>query len=1325
MTSNVAGVACRLCFVLIAALTLLMASADRPARADCVQSGTVVTCSGASPGGFNAGAQNALTVNVLPGAAVGTGLSLNNNNLVSNLGSITIGISGNGISAGTGNTITSAGSISGGDGGTGVFANSGTSVNHSGTITVGDGGAGIVINGSGTVVNSGTIQTGGLGTGIQGSNITNAASGTIIVGDGAFAALYSTSAGATIVNNGSIAAGIDSQIILSTGGLASIVNTGTITYAGCGFGISAGGAGNNIVNSGTIRDTGCGGNGIVADTSNVVSNTGTIIVGDSGIGIVGANLNTITNSGRIEAGNIGVGLYANSRSILRNSGTISVGDSLSISGGMLGDGSGMQLINTGTIVGGFGTPAMIVRGRNSTLSNSGTITVGSFGGGLIGQDRDNNYVNSGTINVGFSGLGIDAQGNVSTVNNTGTINGGINSVGIQVRNSTTVVNSGTIAVGANGIGISGNDATTVTSSGTITAGVNGVGIRSGGNIVNSGRITVGSSLTFGSAGMLGSGTGLQLTNSGTITGGAFTPAMIVLGGNASLLNTGTLTVGTGGGGLVVQGGNARLNNSGVINAGAGGLGLSALGSNATLLNSGTITVGGNGVGMAINDASSNALFNNSGTINAIGSGGVGISAMGANSTVVNSGTINANATGISTGSSHFVLNTGAITVGASAVGISGSAASAVTNSGAITAGPGGTGIALSGNGTSATNSGTITTCGVGISSAGTGSSVVNSGTITAGSGCGATGVMLGLANSLTNAGTIAGSVTLAMGAGGGNATVLNSGTLNGVVALFGTGGNSLTNSGTLTVTAPYTTGGGVAHVVDGTYTQTASGVFVTRMSTNNAAGNYDTLGVRSTVAGTGVANLGGTVRLALQPGLYGLSTTYAGVLTFSSSTGRFSVVTEPYLFLNAAAVYNPTSVDIVVTRSPFPQIPGGGGNAQAVASVLEANYSPSLTGAAATFYMQLLQSTAPNTLSQLTGEVATAPQNASFTVFGQFLGTVFGQVASSRTLGGSGSQTAQQTAIANGARLALAGPDACIGDSCDSAGQPVNRRYTAWAQGFGGAGSIDSNATAGSSRVDMNAGGGALGMDVRLDGNALVGFALGTASSAYSLTDIMSSGSSRSIVFGLYGGYTMGPAYIDATLAYSYNTYTSNRFIGTGSISEVENASFSGSQYGGRVEGGWRFGFDRNVLTPFAGLTVQALSTPGYTETSTNVLVGGPGMLGVSLQAQTTTSVRSTIGAQFETAITAGDDAVFRPRVRLGWLHEFNTNRTATATLSSVLPFAPFQVTGAQAAADALVVGAGFELELTRMVRLYGQFDGEFASNARAFAGTGGLRLVW
>jgi len=80
VTSNVAGVTFRLGFALLAAVALSLVAMDRPAHADCVLSGSVVTCVGASPGGFNAGAQNALTVNVQPGAVVGTGLVINNNN---------------------------------------------------------------------------------------------------------------------------------------------------------------------------------------------------------------------------------------------------------------------------------------------------------------------------------------------------------------------------------------------------------------------------------------------------------------------------------------------------------------------------------------------------------------------------------------------------------------------------------------------------------------------------------------------------------------------------------------------------------------------------------------------------------------------------------------------------------------------------------------------------------------------------------------------------------------------------------------------------------------------------------------------------------------------------------------------------------------------------------------------------------------------------------------------------------------------------------------------------------------------------------------------
>ncbi len=43
--------------------------------------------------------------------------------------------------------------------------------------------------------------------------------------------------------------------------------------------------------------------------------------------------------------------------------------------------------------------------------------------------------------------------------------------------------------------------------------------------------------------MVGFGDNLQLTNAGTITGGAGTPAMIVLGNNGVLGNSGTIAVG--------------------------------------------------------------------------------------------------------------------------------------------------------------------------------------------------------------------------------------------------------------------------------------------------------------------------------------------------------------------------------------------------------------------------------------------------------------------------------------------------------------------------------------------------------------------------------------------------------------------------------------------------------------------------------------------------------------------------------------------------------------------------------------------------------------
>src|SRR5260370_34439281 len=111
MRSSVAGAVLRFGFVLSAVAGWLLAGTAGPAHADCNQSGTTVTCTGPSPGGFDAGGQDGLTVTVQPGATVGTGLSLNDNNITSNLGTISVGNGVSGIVTGVNNQITSSRSI--------------------------------------------------------------------------------------------------------------------------------------------------------------------------------------------------------------------------------------------------------------------------------------------------------------------------------------------------------------------------------------------------------------------------------------------------------------------------------------------------------------------------------------------------------------------------------------------------------------------------------------------------------------------------------------------------------------------------------------------------------------------------------------------------------------------------------------------------------------------------------------------------------------------------------------------------------------------------------------------------------------------------------------------------------------------------------------------------------------------------------------------------------------------------------------------------------------------------------------------------------------
>ncbi len=141
-------------------------------------------------------------------------------------------------------------------------------------------------------------------------------------------------------------------------------------------------------------------------------------------------------------------------------------------------------------------------------------------------------------------------------------------------------------------------------------------------------------------------------------------------------------------------------------------------------------------------------------------------------------------------------------------------------------------------------------------------------------------------------------------------------------------------------------------------------------------------------------------------------------------------------------------------------------------------------------------------------------------------------------------------------------------------------------------------------------------------------------------------------------------------------------------------------------------------VTPYAALQSQWFHTPRYSET--DLTVGG---FGLSYNAMTANDTRSELGARFDDLTSlAGMPLILRGR--LAWAHDWVTNPALTAVFQA-LPGASFVVNGAAPPPNSLLVSAGAELHITRHWSAMAKFDGEFASRAQTYAGTGTLRYTW
>jgi len=444
-------------------------------------------------------------------------------------------------------------------------------------------------------------------------------------------------------------------------------------------------------------------------------------------------------------------------------------------------------LTSGVVVDSTLTPGLSVTTGTGALNVNGasgvSITSEASGaaGVLLTSTSGNVAANLDTvITKGASAPGVGASTGTGSVNlNVGHVTtGGLNSVGISA------------VTGTGAVGIISNTVATTGAGATGISGQAGTGAVS----ITSTAVTTGGANATGIAGQAGSGT-------------------------VSIASGSVATAGAGAAGIAGQVGSGAvtITSTAVTTAGANAAGITGqAGSGTVAITSGSVATTGNGAVGLVGSVGSGAVTLNSTAVSTTGTNATGIFG------IVGSGSVNINAKAVTT-------------TGDGAVGIEGLAFGSTSTVGVVTSGPvstkgsGAVGIAaLAGGHADVVTNGSVSTTGLNAPAiqvtSGSGAATLNvaSGAITAtqsdavvmsgdtvtaavGSKGSVNGATAGFnidsvtASSLTNAGTIGSSGGFAVEATGGPITLANSGTINGAVSLTG-GADVFNNSGTFNAT---------------------------------------------------------------------------------------------------------------------------------------------------------------------------------------------------------------------------------------------------------------------------------------------------------------------------------------------------------------------------------------------------------------------------------------------------------------------------------------------------------------------------------------------
>jgi uncharacterized protein with beta-barrel porin domain len=503
--------------------------------------------------------------------------------------------------------------------------------------------------------------------------------------------------------------------------------------------------------------------------------------------------------------------------------------------------------------------------------------------------------------------------------------------------------------------------------------------------------------------------------------------------------------------------------------------------------------------------------------------------------------------------------------------------------------------------------------------------------------------------------------------------------------------------------------------VTGSLTLQAASIYMVSINGLNVSGANVT-GTASIASGAG----GAVFKIAAG------STAVAGtdylVLATSGLSGTFSNATVFFSSYKGTLDYTHTANDVyldVTFGTLAPLLPPGA--PQNVINVANAIDNALASGAPLPPNFQTLFNYTPaqlqTALSQLSGEDNTGAATSTFQLMNDFF-----NLLSDMTFGGGGGGAGIGGTAAGFAPEEHDGLPADVAEAYDQAlgtkttAQNFVQRWNAWGSAYGGGATYDGNAVVGSNNLKASDFGFAGGMDYLAAPDLKFGFALAGGGTNWNLSQNLGSG--RSDVFQA-AGYAIkhfGPAYVSGMAAFGNSWFTTTR---TAALGDQLRAKFEGQSYGLRAEGGYRFAVLPTVgLTPYGAVQTQWFRTPSYSETDLN-----GGGFALSYNAQSSNDTRTEIGARADDLTMLGDNPLVL-RARVAWAHDWISNPALGATFQT-LPGAAFTVNGAAVPANSALASAGAQLFFTPNWSIEAKFNGEFASTAQTYAGTGTLKYSW